>query len=500
MEGLWIVLGVVAGLIAGAAVCSLTMKNRVADLQGRLSQAETDLRDAASRAQTAETERAAAVARAERIPQLESDVESLRTDIAAKVSEITSLKEYIAGEESRAAERADQHEEKVQQLTELREEFAKTFENLSNSALDQTRTKFFEEAENLLKNFRTTANDDMEAKRKAIQDLIEPVNEQLKSLDELTAAIEKTRNQAHGELKEQLSTLKLQQSSLEQETTRLVKALQDPGTAGSWGEMVLERVLEMAGLEEHWSYATQQTSDTEDGRQRPDVVINLPGQRTIVIDSKAPLRAYLDGLGTDDTTARNNLMAVHANKMLEHAKVLSKRDYARRDDTLDFTVLFVPSEAAFRSACESRPNLIEESVNLNVFIATPTTLLALLRAVTYGWRQEKLAQEAQKVQVDGRKLYEAVVTMVDHYVKMGRSLKSATDHYNNFGGSLEFNVLPAARRFKEAGVATQKSIPDVSQVEFTPRSVAKAAAEVASLPGFEEFAEAKAKKPSKSED
>lgn len=470
MDAVW---GVV-GVVVGAAGVWLLLRSRIADTERRRVEAEASL-------QTAIRDAAAAEARVERLAQVEAELVELRKDVADRDTQISDLKQHIAAEQTRAAERADQHEAMVRQLTELREEFKQTFKSVGNEALDETRTKFFEQAKELMQQFRTEADDDTNAKKQAIEALLKPVHDQLKALDDVTKSIEDKRHLAHGQLAESLQALGQQQVDLQKETTRLVKALQDPGTAGSWGEFVLERVLELAGLEGHWSYDTQATTATEDGSHRPDVVVKLPGERTIVIDSKAPFRAYLDGLETDEISSRTSYMLVHANKLLEHAKVLSKRDYARRDDTIDFTVMFIPSEAGFRAAVEAKPSLIEDAMAINVILTTPTTLLGLLRAVAYGWRQDTLAREAKQVQAEGRKLYESISVLIGHYEALGKALSSATNHYNKFGGSLESTVLPAARRFKEFGISSQKEVADVPNLEFTPKSLNRATAETSGL-------------------
>lgn len=472
MEGLAIVIGVVVGLAVGAAGFWFAMRGRISDLSARLATSESELKSLTNEHQSALAARAEALTRAERVPELDNRVSTMTTHIA-------DLEKQIERETTRAAEKAEQHRMQIQQLEDLQTQFSETFQNLSNQTMDETRKKFFVQAEEMLKQYRTTANDDMEAKAQAIEKLLDPVHKQLENLDRLSSDIEDKRKLSHGQLTEQLKNLGLQQASLEQETTRLVKALQDPGTAGSWGEMVLERVMEMAGLEERWSYSTQETKATEDGVHRPDVIVRLPAGRTIVIDSKAPMRAYMDGIGTEDQVARGTYMAAHAKKLLDHARVLNKKDYAQHDDTLDFTVMFIPSEAAFRAACEVNHDLIEKAMQDGVFIATPTTLLALLRAIAYGWRQEKLAQEAQQVQVEGRRLYENIATLVAHYESLGKALDSATKHYNNFGGSLEGSVLPAARRFKAAGVSSTKALPKVNEVEFSPRPLTRTKIELA---------------------
>jgi DNA recombination protein RmuC len=235
--------------------------------------------------------------------------------------------------------------------------------------------------------------------------------------------------------------------------------------------MVLERVVEMAGLQEHYTFDQQSTSRDEDGGQRPDMIVNLPGGRTLIIDSKAPMRAYMDGLECADEEMRGTYFRGHAGKLYDHAKELKKRDYSRRQDAPDFTVMFVPSESAFRTALENRPSLIEECMECNVVIATPTTLLALLRAVHYGWRQERLATMADEIRKDAGRLFESLSTLTDHYNKLGKALKSAGDAYNSFGGSLESRVLPAARRFKDNGVSSNKDIAAVEIIDVNPRAL-----------------------------
>lgn len=321
----------------------------------------------------------------------------------------------------------------------------------------------------LLEEHRKIAEADSERGAKLIGETLKPFQDRLKDLDGHNREIEKERRGAYDSLIEQIKQLGDQQTGLTKETNRLVKALQDPGSAGSWGEMVLERVVEMAGLQEHYTFDQQSTQADEEGNQRPDMIVSLPGSRTLVIDSKAPMRAYLEGLETPDEENRVNYFRAHATKLYEHAKELKRRDYSKRDGAPDFTVMFVPSESAFRTAVETRHSLIEECMECNVVIATPTTLLALLRAVNYGWQQEKLAQTAVEIRKDAGRLYDALATLTDHYNKLGKAIKSAGDAYNAFGGSLETRVLPAARKFKEQGVSSNKEIGSVEPTEFHAR-------------------------------
>ena len=320
-----------------------------------------------------------------------------------------------------------------------------------------------------LEQHRRIAGEDTDQRKRAIEEMLKPFKERLQELDGHNREIEKTRAQAYGELLDQVKSLGEQQTGLTKETNRLVRALQDPGSAGSWGEMVLERVVEMAGLQEHYTFDQQSTSKEEDGDQRPDMIVNLPGGRTLVIDSKAPMRAYIEGLESNNEETRDTFFRTHAGKLYEHAKELKRRDYSKRDGAPDFTVMFIPSESAFRTAVELRPSLIEESMECNVVLATPTTLLALLRAVNYGWRQERLAQMAGEVQKDAARLYDALSTLTDHYVRLGKSLKGAGEAYNAFAGSLEGRVLPAARRFKDHGVPSNKEMAAIDLIDFHAR-------------------------------
>ncbi|HXH62122.1 MAG TPA: DNA recombination protein RmuC, partial [Fimbriimonadaceae bacterium] len=304
------------------------------------------------------------------------------------VLEKTKLEERIKGLEEKHAERIQAYEDAEAAMKD-------TFDAISLKNLQEA-----------LKQHKEMSEGDIEQRKRSIQQMLEPFKERLQEIEGHNKEMEKSRSEAYGELLNQIKTLGEQQTGLTKETNRLVKALQDPGSAGSWGEMVLERVVEMAGLQEHYVYDQQSTAHSDDGDQRPDMIVSLPGGRTLVIDSKAPMRAYMDGLETPDEETRSTYFRAHGGKLYDHAKELKRRDYSKRDGAPDFTVMFVPSESAFRTAVEARPSLIEECMECNVVIATPTTLLALLRAVNYGWRQERLAQLAQEVQKDGALLYE----------------------------------------------------------------------------------------------
>ena len=383
---------------------------------------------------------------------------------------VPALKARVAASEGAQVEKV-QLEERIRGMETAHAEKLKSYEDARKAMEDSFAKVSLENLEKALKQHKELSDGDLEQRRRSIEEMLKPFQDRLKDLDGHNREIEKERKGAYDSLIEQIKSLGDQQSGLTKETNRLVKALQDPGSAGSWGEMVLERVVEMAGLEEHYVWDEQSTSLSDDGKQRPDMIVNLPGGRILIIDSKASMRAYMEGLETSDEEARNVFFRAHGGKLYEHAKELKRRDYSKRDGAPDFTVMFIPSESAFRTAVEARPSLIEECMECNVVVATPTTLLALLRAVNYGWQQDKLAQLAREVQKDGALLYERICKIKADYDKLGHALANAGKAYNAFGSSLEARVLPAARKFKDHGVQSNQELAAVEPIEMNPREL-----------------------------
>ena len=284
---------------------------------------------------------------------------------------------------------------------------------------------------------------------------------------------EQDRKVDYGAIREQMRSLLTTEQQLRQETANLVKALRSPISRGRWGEIQLRRVVELAGMLNHCDFYEQVQSSSEEGRLRPDLIVRLPGGRQVVIDSKVPLEAYLDAMQSTDETEKLFKLKDHARQVRAHLGLLGKKSYWEYfQPTPEFVVLFLPSETVFSAALEHDPSLIEIGALQNVILATPTTLIALLRAVSYGWKQESLSRHAEQVQELGQELYKRLVDLQDHWTRVGRSLGSAVEAYNKATGSLEARVFVTARKFQEMGAAsTSIDLPETSQIEKSPREL-----------------------------
>ncbi|MCW5938587.1 MAG: DNA recombination protein RmuC [Fimbriimonadaceae bacterium] len=450
------------GLAIGAAVAwilAVPRAKRLAEAaQSELAGAKEALAAAQVRAEFAQRAETELEQKSNRIVELEAAVSDYRSELASLDSRYEEQRKNIA--------------EQQELLTEARQQLADTFKALSSEALEGTTKAFLTQAEHLLKQYKDSAQGELADRAKAIEQMMAPLKDKLAALEENNQQLERKRAHAYGEIGQQLKALGDQQIEFSTATSKLTKALQDPGTAGAWGELVLERVLERAGLQKGTHFSIQEEQSTEEGKQRPDAVVHLPGGRKVVIDAKAPTRSHLEA-DQHDGPAKETLLKDHATKLFEHARALHKRDYAKRYDSPDFVIMFVPSEAAFRAACEARPTLVEDVVALNVFVATPMTLLAFLRAVAYGWSQETLAQEAKKVQAEGQKLYESLAKLAVNFQRIGTAINQAGKAYNDTVGTLEGNVLPKARKFKELGVQSNAELAVVEKVDVGVRSLTK---------------------------
>lgn len=439
----------------------------------RLAKVEGDIEATMTALRVAETAASKSTAQAEeRARELEGKeqrIRQLQLNLEAKVQQISGFEAGKARAEAQISAAQKNVDEQRLTLIEAEKRLKEAFGALSGEALKSSQEQFISVAEQVLKQYTDGAKNEFEKKTEDFGKLIDPLKEKLGELDKQNQEMEKSRASAYSELKQQVHQLSSQQVDLTKETSRLVKALQDPGTAGSWGEMLLEKVVEMAGLPEGIVFELQESTTTEEGRQRPDMAVKLPGDRCLIIDAKAPLKGYLEALETEDETMKASLLKDLPRKLLGHAQELKNRSYDKRIETPDFTVMFIPSESAFRVALEQRPGLIEEVIDLRVIMATPSTMLALLKVVAYGWRQDRLTQTAKQVQEQAQKLYETIVTLMSHYERLGKALNSAGKAYNDFGSSLNSRVVPAARRFRDLGLSAKNDVAESDLIEFSPR-------------------------------
>jgi DNA recombination protein RmuC len=345
------------------------------------------------------------------------------------------------------------------------------FRALASEALAANNQGFLTLANEKLEAARHASDAALEVRQQAIDSLVRPVRESLEKVDGKIQQIERERGQAYGQLLQVVRGMADTQERLHAETGNLTRALRAPAVRGRWGEIQLKRVVEIAGMLEHCDFGQQQTLIGEDGgRLRPDLVVKMPGGRRVVVDAKVPLEAYLDAIDATDEEERRERLVAHAGQVRAHVLKLGAKSYwTGLDETPEFVVLFLPSEAIYSAALEQAPSLIEDGVGRKVLIATPTTLIALLQTVHFGWRQEKLAESAQKISEQGRILHDRLATLVDHWSRLGGALGRATELYNSTVASFETRVMPSVRKLEELGAASAKTVGNAEPVDTRPR-------------------------------
>lgn len=489
---LFVLLGVVLGgicgwLLAAARARTEAVKSQT-EAEGRVKLAEGTLAEV--RAQLT----ALGASLDQRAREMEALQQKLREESEHKVKAQTELASALtaaedskqlrerlkeAGElrvaaETKLREAQVSLEEQKKLLEEAKKTLTETFQALSAEALKSNNQAFIALARSQFETLQAQAKGDLETRQKAIDGLVAPLKESLGRYELQILEMEKTRQKAYGTLDEQLRTLAEANKRLEDETKHLANALSSPLKArGRWGELTLRRVVELAGMSEHCDFSEQETIASESGRQRPDMIVNLPGHRRIAVDAKVPLQAFLDAVNPEKTEKeRVEALAAHGALVRGHMNQLSERRYWEQvGPELELVVLFLPGESFFSAALEQDRQLIDDGMQKKVVLATPTTLIALLRSAAYLWQQEMITENAKQISDLGRDVYDRLKTFLGHFQTLGSSIQKAVESYNRAVGSMEGRVLVSARRFKELGAATSGEIAELEPVDESPRAL-----------------------------
>jgi DNA recombination protein RmuC len=387
------------------------------------------------------------------------------SQLNAANTEVKTLETKLEGERKRFSE-------KELVFEELEKRFSDVFKALSGDALKRNNESFLELAKEHLNTQQTKSKGELDQRKQAIESLLKPINESLKQFGEKVGEIEKARVGTYEALKEQVLSLAEGQTKLRSETGNLARALNTPRVRGSWGEIQLKKVVELAGMLEHCDFDQQQSKDRDDGsRARPDMIVKLPGDKQIIIDAKAPLEGFLAALEAESKQEKAAKMKDHARHIRAHIKDLGSRSYWEQfENSPEFVVLFLPGESYFSAALEVDPGLIDEGVQNKVILATPTTLIALLKVVAYGWRQENLAQQSREISKLGKEIYERVSDVATNWASVGKGLKNAVESYNKAISNMESRVLVSARKLRDLPIElSKKEIVIAPPVEVTPR-------------------------------
>ena len=490
-------LALVIGLVMGAALAWLVLRGRMAQRRAADQAEAATLRERAEslaarqtevaahsahsedRSQRAQAEllaearlRAAAEEKAQQLAPLQARLAGREAQLAQLAEEVAARRAQLADLEARLHEERRAAGEKLSLLADAQRQLGDAFKALSADALKNNNQSFIDLAQATFARFQDTAKGDLETRQLAIAALVKPLGETVGKLDGRLGDLEKMRASEAGTLAEQLKQLNTANDRLGRETRNLVDALRRPTARGRWGEVQLRRVVEMAGMIEHCDFVEQANVMTDDGALRPDLVVRLPGGRNVVVDAKAVLSAYLEAIEAQDEETRLDRLRVHARQLSDHIDKLAAKSYWQQfQPAPEFVILFVPGESVLAAACEQRPDLMEHATTRRVILATPSSLIATLLAVAYGWRQEQVAHNAQQISELGRELHERLRLLVEHFASVGDGLDKAVRSYNKAVGSFESRVLVSARRFKELGVSGGEDLPPLTSSDAMPRTL-----------------------------
>ena len=450
---------VIVGILLGALVAAILQQKKIAELRTGY---EVQVKEIENRASSAE---AIVEERGKEIQKKETEIAQIRNELnTERQSKVEALTRLEAAQKS--------FEEQKALIDTMKKEMTDTFNALSKAALDSSNESFLTLASERLGKIVEETKGKLGEHQASMDGLIKPLDEALKKYEVQIHAIEVKRKQDYTSLDEQIKMLASTHQQLQRETSSLVTALRKPQVSGSWGQLSLKRAAELAGMAAYCDFFEQISVSTETGRQRPDMIVRLPNGREIVVDAKAPVDAYMNAISKSSEEERQKALTSYVNQVRTHMNTLGSKSYWDQfPKSPEMVVMYLPGESFFSAALEHDHKLIEDSSMKKVILATPTTFIALLKAVAYGWQQEQITKNAYQISILGKELYERISTLAKHFESVGSNLEKAIGSYNKAVGSIEARVLPSVRKFRELGVATAEEIPVLEQIDQTPRNL-----------------------------
>jgi DNA recombination protein RmuC len=372
------------------------------------------------------------------------------------------------------AEEQKSTHEKLDLLKNTQQNLTDTFKALSSDALQKNNQQFLESAKAVFENIQITSQHQLETKHQVINDLVKPLHQSLEEFNKQIRVVENTRQEDKGKIGEQLQSLASAYSQLQLETANLTKALRQPVVRGRWGELQLKRVVEISGMQEHCDFIIQETINTDDGSQRPDLIVTLPNQKKVIVDSKAPLKAYLEALEVQDESIQIKCLKDHARHIRNHISQLSSKNYWKQlEHTPEFVIMFLPGEVFFSAALQQDPTLIEFGLEKKVILATPTTLITMLKTIEYVWKQELIAENTREIGNLGRELYDRFTKFTEHLITVRKKLDETVKAYNTTIGSYESRLLVTARKFQEISRYGNDELKSIESIERSVKFLTK---------------------------